>query len=281
MIGVVDVGGGLRGAYGAGVFDYCLENDITFDFCAGVSAGSANIASYIAKQMGRNYIYYTDYTFRQEYMSLHNYLHTGNYIGLDYIYGALSGEGGEYPLDSKAIHESEKQFLVVATDAQTGEPFYFTKKDYFSDNLDFVKASCCVPVINQPYQIGAHAYFDGGLSDPIPYQKCLDAGCEKVVVILTRPRDYVRTSNQDERLSLLLRRKYPAVAKKLCERGEVYNRQLEECKKLEEEGKVLIIAPESIGEMKTLTKDRNEIKALYVRGFHDGAQIANFLKRSD
>ena len=28
LIGVIDVGGGLRGIYGAGVFDFCLDNKI-------------------------------------------------------------------------------------------------------------------------------------------------------------------------------------------------------------------------------------------------------------
>ena len=46
--GVVDVGGGLRGVYTAGVFDYCLDQDIRF-VGVGVSAGSANVASYIAR----------------------------------------------------------------------------------------------------------------------------------------------------------------------------------------------------------------------------------------
>ena len=32
-IGVIDVGGGLRGIYAAGVFDWCLENGVKFD-CA-------------------------------------------------------------------------------------------------------------------------------------------------------------------------------------------------------------------------------------------------------
>ena len=31
MIGVVDVGGGERGAYGAGVFDFCMERGIDFE----------------------------------------------------------------------------------------------------------------------------------------------------------------------------------------------------------------------------------------------------------
>ena len=47
--GVVDVGGGLRGVDTAGVFDYCLDQDIRFDLGIGVSAGSANVASYIAR----------------------------------------------------------------------------------------------------------------------------------------------------------------------------------------------------------------------------------------
>lgn len=72
MTGIVDVGGGLRGIYGAGIFDYCMEQGIHFDYCIGVSAGSANVCSYIAGQKGRNYQFYTDYSFRKEYMSVKN-----------------------------------------------------------------------------------------------------------------------------------------------------------------------------------------------------------------
>ena len=52
---VVDVGGGMRGIYAAGVLDYCLDQGITFDLGIGVSAGSANISSFVAGQRGRNY----------------------------------------------------------------------------------------------------------------------------------------------------------------------------------------------------------------------------------
>ncbi len=45
MTGIVDVGGGLCGIYGAGIFDYCMEQGIHFDYCIGVSAGSANVCS--------------------------------------------------------------------------------------------------------------------------------------------------------------------------------------------------------------------------------------------
>ena len=49
MIGIVDVGGGMRGVFGCGVTDFLLDNDITFDYCLGVSAGSANLASYVSE----------------------------------------------------------------------------------------------------------------------------------------------------------------------------------------------------------------------------------------
>ena len=55
---VIDCGGGLRDIYGAGVFDYCLDNGIAFDMCIGISAGSANIASFTSGQRGRNYNFY-------------------------------------------------------------------------------------------------------------------------------------------------------------------------------------------------------------------------------
>ena len=92
--GVIDVGGGLRGVYAAGVFDYCMDQKIQFDLGIGVSAGSANVASYIAGQKKRNYAFYTDYPFRREYMSLRNFLFKKSYLDLDYIYGKLSNTGG-------------------------------------------------------------------------------------------------------------------------------------------------------------------------------------------
>ena len=79
VTGIVDVGGGLRDSFGAGVLDLCHDEGITFDYCAGVSAGSANLASFVAGQRGRNYKFYTEYVFRKEYISLGNWIRHRNY----------------------------------------------------------------------------------------------------------------------------------------------------------------------------------------------------------
>lgn len=148
--GVIDVGGGLRGIYGAGVLDRCLEEDLRFDLCIGVSAGSANMASYLAGQHGRNKPFYDEYSFRREYMSVHNLIRKHSYLDLGYVYGTLSNAGGENPLDYAALARSPAELCVVAANAQNGEAQYFTKADLHPDDYRILMASCCIPVIDQP-----------------------------------------------------------------------------------------------------------------------------------
>ena len=179
-IGVIDVGGGMRASYGAGVFDWCMDNGVHFDYCAGVSAGSANVVSYLAGQRGRNYVFYTEYDMRDECMSFGNYVRTGNFVDLEYAYGELSNEGGEYPLDFRSSLENPAEFKIVATSALTGKPHYFDKTDMKQDDYGAIKASSCVPAVNRPYYVDGTRYYDGGIADPIPLEHCFEAGCDKV-----------------------------------------------------------------------------------------------------
>lgn len=276
-IGVVDVGGGLRGSFGAGVLDYCMEQGIRFDFGIGVSAGAANISSYMANQKGRNFVFYTEYFQREQYMGVKNLMHTGSYIGLDYIYSSLSDHEGDYPLDWKTIRNDPRDMMIVATDANTGLPHYFHKYDMRQDSYDPIKASCCVPVINRPYKVDGIPYYDGGLSDPVPYEKAFAAGCDKVVVILTRPEDYRRIPKNDKIIADLLHPHYPNASQAMRNRSVVYNQQVDACEYLQVQGKVCIVAPDSIGNMKTLTKDKDSIEALYYKGYEAGKKILNFV----
>ena len=277
MIGVIDVGGGMRASYGAGVFDWCMDNDIHFDYCVGVSAGSANLASYLAGQRGRNYVYYTDYNLREESMSFKNFAKSRSCVNLEYIFGVLSNQGGEYPLDFRAALENPAQFKIVATNALTGRPYYFDKTDMNQDDYCAIKASSCVPGANKPYEVNGIPFYDGGISDPIPLKKCFEAGCGKVVIVLTRPRDYERKQSKDEIIAKLLRRKYPETARAMSKRALKYNAQLQLAKQYEKKGRVLIIAPDDIGAMKTLTRDKETIDLLYHKGYKNAEMIRSFI----
>lgn len=44
--GLIVEGGGMKCAYSAGILDAFIDENITFDYAIGVSAGSANVASF-------------------------------------------------------------------------------------------------------------------------------------------------------------------------------------------------------------------------------------------
>lgn len=274
---VIDVGGGQRGIFGAGVLDRCLEDNVSFGGCIGVSAGGANVASFLGGQKGRNYAFYYEYAMRREYMSLSNLVRKGSYIDLDYIYGTLSREDGENPLDYDAIAAYGGLLLIPATDAATGRAVYFTREDLRRNDYRVLNASCCLPLMCRPVTIGEAAYLDGGVADPVPVEKALESGAEKLVLILTRPLDFVMEGKFESAAARLLAKKYPAVSRALRERPERYNAAVTRAKALAEEGCCLILAPDAVKGTGTVQKDATVLDALYREGYEKAAQIRGFL----
>ena len=126
-IGLVVEGGGMKCAYSAGILDAFLKDNINFDYCIGVSAGSANVASYLARQYGRNLRFYTTHISEPGYFGLKSYLKTRNLFGLDYFYGTLSNSDGADALDFDTLIHNPAEFELVTTDAVSGKPHYFHK----------------------------------------------------------------------------------------------------------------------------------------------------------
>ena len=277
-IGIVDVGGGYRGIYGAGILDYCMDNDIRFDIAIGVSAGSVNLLSYAANQDRRNYQFYTEYGQRKECTSAKNLIEKKAIIDLDYVYSDISNSDGENPLDFEAAMSNPMEFYAVATDAFTGKPVYFGKFDIKQDHYDALKASSALPIVSHPYEIGNALYFDGTLSDPVPIKKAFDLGCDKVVVILTKPLGDLELTPVDEGVSTLIYKKYPNMSINLYTRIEKYNKSVEDALQLEKEGKALIIAPDDTCGVSTLTKDKTLLNDLYEKGYRDAKKISEFFK---
>ena len=131
-----------------------MDNSVTFDYCIGVSAGSANGVSFVAGQRGRNIRFYTEHINEKGYFGLSSFLKTGNLFGLQYIYGTLTNSGGADPLDFDAFMKSPMEYWLVATDAQTGKPAYFSKKDMHKDDYRHVMASLSLIHISTEHSFG-------------------------------------------------------------------------------------------------------------------------------
>ena len=279
MTGIIDAGGGMRAAYTAGIYDYLLDNSIDIEYCLGVSAGSANLITYVAGQRGRLRRFYDEYSFEKEYMSIGNYLKKGMLVDLDYIYSGITNSTGKDPLDFAAAVKSEKQFLAVVTDAETGNAEYFSKNDMAEDDYTLLKASCCLPVASRsPVTFKGKRYFDGGLSDPIPYKKALSDGCDKLIICLTLPLDYKKTAVPRLPVRLLLK-KYPGIGELMIASDVRYNKLIKEITELQGQGKALILYPEDCFGIKTVTRDKDGIDKLYRLGYRDGEKIKAFLEK--
>ena len=277
-IGIADAGGGMRGIYTAGLYDYCLDAGISFDLCIGVSAGSGNLLRFVAGQDRISRKFYTVYSFRKEYMSKRNILRRGCYVDLDYAYGTLVREDGEAPLDYDALMASPAEFMAVASDIDSGEARYFTKKDLRRNHYEPLMASSSIPLISKPVWIGGHRYFDGALADPIPIQKLFDEGCDLAVMALTRPADQLRAPGRDPKLADMIKRRFPQAAEDLRARADRYNAGVALAKKLEAEGKALVLAPTDTFGVDTLTREIPPMIKLYQAGYKDGRKLRKFLR---
>lgn len=275
--GIVDVGGGMRGIYAAGITDYLMDSGISFDLGIGVSAGSANLASFLAGQKKRNYQFYMEYAFRKQYMSFGNFLFKKSYVDMDYVYGTLCRVDGENPLDYPALRDNPMEFIVVATDAETGQPMYFDKTDIRQDDYNVLKASSSIPFFCKPYGVHGRPYYDGALGDPVPVEKAFRWGCDRVVLVLTKPERVIRTSEKDRKMAAFIRAKYPLAAESLCQRAQIYNAGVTLAKEYAGQGKVLILSPDDTCGVDTLKRNKDDLQRLYEKGYRDGKKIPDFL----
>ena len=268
-IGLVVEGGGMKGAYSAAILDAFLEEGIHFDCCIGVSAGAANVASFVAGQKGRNIRFYTEHIHDPGYFGLKSFIKTGNLFGLEYIYGDLTNSDGKDPIDYKAIMESSMDHYAVATDAIRAKPVYFGKKDLVKDDYKVFMATSAIPAACKPVNIGNRLYYDGGIASSIPIQKALDEACDKVVVILSMPIDFVKTPEGHRHLYKKMCRKYPKIIEALDHRHITYMEEKNKVLQLEKENKVFIFAPSQKLNLGTFSMDEEKEQDLYDLGMQD------------
>lgn len=278
MIGLIDIGGGMRGVYTSGIYDYLLDNNVKIDYCIGVSSGSGNLITYVAKQRGRSKRFFTDYSFESDYMGVNAVLKSGNLINLNYIYSEVTNSTGKDPLDFETFMNNECRFTCVATEAKTAQPRYFTKEDFTQDNYTALKAACALPVACRPVKLDDKKYFDGGVSDPIPIKKAFADGCDKVIVCITQPRDFRKT--KIHWAANILVANHRKVLDNILIMHNMYNNGIEELLELEKQGKVLVVDPRECFGVDTIKRDKIGMEKLYQLGYEDGKRIEDFVNNA-
>ena len=259
-------GGASRTYFSIGVMDALMKHGICADYVIGSSAGIANGISYVTNQQGRSLEIGMKYLNDKRYMGLWHLLNPFNrsYFNLKFVFQKIPEKLVLFDYD--AFKAFKGNVIAAVTDIKTGKVHYLeVPRD--DRTWKTVIASCSLPVMFKPVKINGHLFLDGGMSDSIPYKKAMDDGCEKVIVVLTREKEFVKGDEAMKGLINIMYRKYPRLLEAIANRPDMYNKAREEIFRLEEEGKLFVIMPEDTKNFDRMEADPDKIKDIYTKGY--------------
>jgi predicted patatin/cPLA2 family phospholipase len=171
-------GGGMRGAYGAGLI-IALERLLgkgKIPLVLGTSAGAVNAAAVTAGYTDVMHEVWTDVLHREKY--IHPYRLrwiTDNH----YLMRLLA----QYGFTNERVKNSPIQLFITATHFITGENHFFTNQD---DIIEAIHASISMPILCEtPIYVGGEPFLDGGISSSTGkhVEKAFQEGADKIIAL--------------------------------------------------------------------------------------------------
>lgn len=256
-------GGALRGVFSTGLLDGFLEAQFNpFDLFIGVSSGASNLAAFLAGMIGRNRSIYMDYSLRPDFISFPKFLRGGHLLDLDWLWDITIRE---VRLDLETIYSRAKPFVVVLTDAQTGDAHY--KLTGAHDLEHVLKASSAMPLLYRAYpEVDGRPMTDGGVADSIPVGEAIRRGVCRIMVIRSRHRDYMKHHGLSERVMRWHVRHYPFLQQAMAKRVERYNEAVALIRRPPEGVSIIEICPPASFRVSRLSQNRMTLQEGYEQG---------------
>ncbi|MBR4720086.1 MAG: patatin family protein [Lachnospiraceae bacterium] len=268
--GLVMEGGAMRGLFTAGITDVFMENGIEFDGGIGTSAGAAFGCNYKSRQIGRAFRYNRDYCDDKRYVSLSSLLKTGNLYSNEFCYHEIPKNLDKF--DFNTFNENPMEFYITCTNIETGLAVHH-KHDRDTDDLntflEWIRASCAMPMVEQIVEIDGLKLLDGGVADSVPIRYFEEIGYDRNVVILTQPLTYVKKKINYGAAAKAMYHKYPKLTEAMLDRHERYNEIYSYIREKELSGELLVIRPDESLNIKISNKP-SELQRVYDTGRRKG-----------
>ena len=275
-VGLVLEGGGMRALFTAGVLDALLDiKELDIDGIVGVSAGALFGVNYVSGQKERAIRYNKKYARDKRYMGFYSWITTGNAVNEEFAFYEIPFKLDVF--DQEKFKQSKIDFYVVMTNVESGKPEYVLIKDVFKQ-MEYLRATSALPFASKIIEINGKKYLDGGISDSIPIDYCEGLGYDKIILVLTRPKN----THKEDKLNFLYKlvyRKYPNLVERLINMGKDYEVVLKKIKDLENENKIFVIRPPEVLKIGRLEKNEDKIQNVYDIGLNTGIkEKENLLK---
>jgi hypothetical protein len=246
-------GGGMRGAFTAGIVATLIEEGIDFPHVSGISAGSSNTVNYVSRDAKRAHDTFTTVADSPEFGGFRHWIEGRGMFNVDYLYDEIAQPDGDAPLDLDTFLANPAEVRIGAFNATRGEEVWFTKDDMrtVEEVGRCVRASSTLPIIMPTVTIDGDTYVDGALgpNGGIPLDAPMRDGYRKFFVVLTRPRDFVKTPTKPGVCSALRLTfpRLPSIAEAVARRTVAYNAARRKLFQLEEQGRAFIVTPGDLG----------------------------------
>ncbi|HET9126931.1 MAG TPA: patatin family protein [Propionibacteriaceae bacterium] len=241
-------GGGMRASYTSAVVVTLLAAGIHIDWVAGISAGASNAVNYLSRDATRARYSFVDFATDPRFGDWRTFVRGQGLFNAAYIYGEAGLPGGPMPFDWATFRANPARLRVGAVRCTDAQPVYWTEADMPepADMMVRVRASSTMPGLMPFPVIDGVAYADGALgpSAGIPLDAALADGFEKFLVVLTRPREYVKRPARIPGVYHQVFRRYPAIAERILQRWRDYNEARERLFELEREGRAMLFVPD-------------------------------------
>ena len=179
-------GGSLRCAFTAGVMDaLMLLGPLSFDRILGVSAGAMVMATHLSGQYKHFYRISRELVEDGKFIRFSSAWSSEGLMNLAHLKAHVMRHA---PLDLDALARAQEttRALVVTTHFETGETRYLEPRG--REWLDALVASASLPLVTRgKVKFKGEWMFDGGYSDPLPLEKAIELGGQRMLVVRTRP----------------------------------------------------------------------------------------------
>lgn len=269
-------GGAMRSLYTSGVLDVFMNNNIDIDCTVGVSAGALVGSNYVSNQKGRTANININYCKDSKYIGVGAIKNNKGLIGFDYLFGEIAKDN---PFDEKEFFSTKKRFVTGVTNCITGKTEYFDKD--LKNTYKLLQASSSMPLVSKIVEINGKPYLDGAIDCNVPIDWALDQGFEKIVVVLTRNKEYRKQplSNKMKKIYNFVYKKYPNLLKTMYDRPNKYNETYDEIEKLESENRIFVFRPKNNVDISRLERDQDKLRDLYEEGIDETEKQLEKLKK--
>jgi predicted patatin/cPLA2 family phospholipase len=259
-------GGAMRSVFVDGVLDCLIDNNIDILNVFGISASSKDMIYYPTHQKLFAYKANINSINDEKMYNMSNLLLGKPVFNMEHY---KEFRDKNYPYKIEEIRDSDFNLYIGASNTRTCEIEYFDK--YTSSLDDAILASCSIPVLFQEVNINEHYYLDGGLCENIPFMTAIKKGFDKVIVVATREKGYRDIKPKNDPKDLFVKLKFqnnPNLLSKILNVSSNYNSEMDLLDKLEDEGKIFVLRPNTTKDFDRFEKDNNKLSQLYNDGYN-------------